>query len=245
VDPIGMVLKGYVTPLLAANGFTKIGATYRLAGRNGDQVLIEARRESGSSAEEGRFFVNLAAVPHPRWEFMRFCYPKQRLGQPGVVDGVLGLRLRTDVNEVGYWYDPRPESWSRAWRPGSGPRPRWSSDEWLVRGAEGVAICGPVLAAALRDEALPLLLSLLDRQVFLARIRDQASSFPQGTRVAAWTELFLLIDDGPSDELEAQIARVEAWEAEHPDRPHSLVTWARQRLAARARDEDRRTEPEE
>lgn len=234
MDPMGMVLRDYVTPLLAANGFTKTGATYRLVGGNGDQVLIGFQRSSSSTPEWLRFYVNLAAVPLPFWEYIR---SQRTLRQPGYDDGVLRCRLHTDVDEAGFWLDPRSAK-VRPWEPGSGPRMPWSSGDWLVRGVEGVAVCGRVLAAALRDEAVPLLSSLLDRRAFLARLRNQESSFPSGTSVATFAALFLLIDDGTSDELEAQIARVEAWEVEHPN-SHSLVAWARQRMAARARDERR------
>jgi hypothetical protein len=94
-----------------------------------------------------------------------------------------------------------------------------------------VTACGASLAKILADEFVPLLTRMLDRTEFLAMARDPAK--PLGDGIVGPEEIMLLIDNGPSAELEAAIAKAEALDLERYPVAPQLVAWARQRLADR------------
>ncbi len=201
------MLRTYVTPVLADAGFVKKGRTYRLTAATNDAAMVNIQRSGGGVGDRVVFFVNLSVVvvPHSDW-----------------LDYTLGITEATERSYAGGLWQSRLDAPASV----AADDFSWGSERWLLDGAEMVPECGELLAGLLRDRAIPLLVKLLDRDTFLALSRDPKR--PLGPRVGP-ADIMLLVDRGPSVELEAAIAECEALDAETYPMAGKLAAWARQR----------------
>jgi hypothetical protein len=87
-----------------------------------------------------------------------------------------------------------------------------------------VDVCGEYVAAALRDEILPVLTRLLDRREMLAA---QDAQDP-GMRLDKMSAVLLRLPDGDSPELRARVESLAA-SSEHWAES-DFIAWARERL---------------
>jgi hypothetical protein len=97
---------------------------------------------------------------------------------------------------------------------------------WALR-EDNSLICGEALATVLHDDAVPQMVHLLDRTNLLQECRHP--SLPV-VRMMSLTkaEIFLRVDDAPSEEIESLLADV------RPAGPgDNFIAWTRQRLAQR------------
>jgi hypothetical protein len=101
------------------------------------------------------------------------------------------------------------------------------SQIWCFQDAESATRCGKHLARILTEETVPFLTRMLDRREQLAILHDPAEEEHLQLGSNSFGEVLLLVDDGPSPELEAALADAE----QQGDR--DLVWWARERLASR------------
>jgi hypothetical protein len=147
---------------------------------------------SDTRSPEGftRAYVNMGAVPAPWWDQYRTLSPSAMdKVHPNSTYGVWGSRLHHDTG--GEFLDER-------WIPEDGTK-------------EAGTKLGQLIAWHLRQDKLPLLLSLLDRQVLLAQIHQPT-----------WhVRAALLADAGPSQELDKLLTKYETTDS------RAFVQWAR------------------
>jgi hypothetical protein len=207
------LLREHVTPLLSEFGFRREGRRYRLVAGNGDQAFVAFQRSRTDPGAADEFFVNLAVVPVPYWDWLRHIRPGDALTD----------NLQAEEAD-GLWRDRlvAPPQFAAGIEP-------WQAERWLLDSVENLPACGAALATALREQAVPQLTQLLDRREFLALSRDPARPLGPGVGPA---ELILLVDEGPSPELEAEIARCEALDSADYPVAGDLARWARARIAA-------------
>jgi hypothetical protein len=165
-----------------ARGYRRTRRVWRKSNDVGDLVVFDVQSSAFNSADEVRFFVNLAAIPAPAWDCKQDLGGRRAAG-PGTPDGVYQERLRPSPGIDGGW--------------------------WTVTSAETAQSAIQDLAQRLDEVALPLLDSLLDRAEMTTRLRERRVGFPAGFEMYAdrWLAV-LLSDDGPSDELDRVLARL-------------------------------------
>ena len=202
------MLTEFVTPVLRGAGFRKAHRTYRLAAPNGSQALVNVENYPLSMSQT-TFLVNVEVTveAYRAWIHHRITPSVRYRSQPSIGDG--------------FWRD-------RLWPP---PDVEYRVDEfrsqlWGFDGAEGAARCGRRLARMLAEETVPFLTRLLDRPAQGARRHDPAEDEHVQLGANSFGEILLLVDDGPSGELDTAMADAE----QHGD--HDLVSWARERLAS-------------
>jgi hypothetical protein len=206
------MLNQHAAPVLKAAGFRKKGRTFRFVAPNGDHAFVHFQTWISSHEPHTDFVVNLSVVPVPQMEWIRDDYPQAANRQPAPGDGL--------------WQD-------RAHPPKdvAGPEPHMT-DLWRLADADAATTCGALLADVLREHAAPLLIRLTDRAEFLAMVRDPARPLKVGLGHA---EIMLLVDEGPSAELDAEIAVYEAMDPKEWPIGRQLAAWARQRSSRSAR----------
>ncbi len=178
----------YVTPVLKPLGFIKTGSTYRLIADNGDQALIEFQRSSGTDIA---FFVNVAVSPKTQAEFLDYLMKRQPRA-PSVAGAALSDRVRPPA-EVEY---------------DNGaiiPDQRWE----FTDGATAQR-CGELLAEVLTRDVVPVIAPLLNRKEFLAYLDRPKEERPLKAERSSYTTVPLLIDEGPSPEMDAILAKAAA-----------------------------------
>ncbi|MBN6041467.1 hypothetical protein [Amycolatopsis sp. 195334CR] len=79
----------------------------------------------------------------------------------------------------------------------------------------------------MREQAVPLLLRLTDRAEFLAMVRDPAKPLASGLG----HPIMLMVDGGPSPELDAEIAYYEALDPVGWPVGPEIVAWVRARAS--------------
>jgi hypothetical protein len=212
MDHFDRMVHEWVAPVLRQVGFAGRGRTFRLGVVSGDQAIVSLRR-AGGGGDRVEFHVDLGVVVVPYWDWLGQVFPRPAERAPTDTDGLWRGRL-----------DAPP-----AVRADAGP---WTRTVWLLAGPDMVPTCGAALAGVLREEAVPLLTRLLDRAEFLALSRDPVR--PLGTDLGP-AELMLLVDAGPSADLDAETARYESLDPQTYPYAGRLAAWARERQAARPR----------
>jgi len=206
--PVEQLVADRVTPFLAARGFTWLDGAFRKSNAAGDQAIIEIARAHSSTDEDVAFRVDRAVVPKMHWEWLRSAERGMAASVPLVPDGWCQKRVAPPIEH----------EFVRG--AGDGLELRL----WRVEG------CADALEAALEEE-LPRLAALLDREHLLAVVTDQDGSREERHRIPAHghAELVLLLDQGPSAELDAAFEWIAADDflASNND---ELVTWAKTQL---------------
>lgn len=192
-------------PVLKAAGFRKSGRTFRFVAGHGDHAFVHFQTFVTDHEPWTDFFVNLSVVPVPQLDWLR----RDHRGP-----------ARKPVPGEGLWQ-------GRVDAPEEVATPGWAPSTDLWRFSPVDPRCGAVLAEVLHEQAVPLLLRLTDRAEFLAMIRDPAKPLGPGLG----HPIVLMADEGPSPELDAEIAYYEALDpVEWPVGPE-IVAWARARAS--------------
>ncbi|WP_127355772.1 DUF4304 domain-containing protein [Actinacidiphila soli] len=208
--PLDLLVKQHVAPVMKAAGFKKSGRTFRLIADNGDQVILGFARHY-VDPDAAVFEVGYRIVPAPYWEWInRQHWASGEVRAPvAFVTAVLSGDVIPPSHVA---HAPDDELPFRA---------RWALRE------DNSLICGEALATVLHDDAVPQMVHLLDRTNLLQECRHP--SLPV-VRMMSLTkaEIFLRVDDAPSEEIESLLADV------RPAGPgDNFIAWTRQRLAQR------------
>jgi hypothetical protein len=208
VNLLDTVIKDHVAPVLKEAGFAKSGKTFRRTADNGDVAVIEFQRSAGSLDDRIIFFVNLAAVPVPQHDWLYHDAPAARARKPSSAAGLWRQRILAPDELNADRESP------------------WRSERWLIDGPSSVDAVGSTLAHVLTTEAIPMLIKLLDRKLFLELALDPAK--PLGT---LWGDApaLLLVDAEPSGERDTAIAAAIARDPEG-----EFAAWLRERVAQRS-----------
>jgi hypothetical protein len=174
---------------LAELGFEPDRFVFRRYNHAGDAVIVDLQSYAAFFGET-RFFVNLAFVLAPEWEWAR-----RRLGYPAT--------KRPETMHGGWWARINPVDWTEE-TAASGEY----SDTWVIAEDSPAAIEATAARVFARlQESLPDLLRWLDREHL-----EEAAAHDYATwRFQAWAlaevgtvdelELFLADDDSPDEEL--------------------------------------------
>ncbi len=196
-----LMLRDRIGPALREAGFKGSSPTWTFTASRGDLALVNVQRSRWSPPGEVRFAVNLSVLPEPWW---RWCQQAGLAGAPS----------------------SKPKEYHGLWRHRLRPRspsvtaPGTAGGWWIVRDAASAAAAADDVIAGLRDEALPTLMRLTDRQELLAEVRG--GGFIQGP-VAV-----LLSDEGPSTELDAVLEEMATCEDEDMRNIDALmIPWCR------------------
>jgi hypothetical protein len=207
--PAGLVdqlVTDRVTPFLAARGFTWSDGAFRKPNATGDQAIIEIALAHSSTAEDIAFRIDRAVVPKMQWEWLKVAERGMAGSVPLVPDG---------------WCQKRVA-------PPAGHESRNGLDLLLWRvDSSSFEGCGDALEAALAED-LPRLEALLDRKHLLTVVTDFSTPRTERHRLAVngQAEMILLLDGGPSAELDAVFAWIAA-DGFLASTNEELVTWAK------------------
>jgi hypothetical protein len=216
-DVFKIMLKEHVIPVLGGAGFKGRDPTWRLWSPQGDCVVVNLQKSSGTTKQEVKFYVNLSVVPVPWWEFWRDVRPPAKpLAMPGEVDGMIRRRLYPPEDDPGF----RSGMW-------------WG---WCVSDEQSAQHCGQVLTSLLTI-VVPELQGLLDREQLITLLRSgyQPNDWmnPNPTLYAG----FLAADDPErhQDDLDAALASLRAEPSDSPfyETSKELSAWLQQRAAAK------------
>ncbi|MEV4416520.1 DUF4304 domain-containing protein [Catellatospora sp. NPDC049609] len=138
------IVTDFLAPVLAEEGFTRAGRTFRRRADNGDVLVVGVQRSSGSTGTEAVFYINVALAPLPWMRWMRETADPSKLRDPRCNEGTVSSRVRS---------------------------PRSGDDAWIVR-ADDARESGQSAAAATR-ELVRRYLPLLDRSEFLHRLETE------------------------------------------------------------------------
>jgi hypothetical protein len=156
------------------------------------------------------FFVNVAVTVEAvrAWTHDGLTPSIPYRAQPSIWDGFWSNRV----------YPPSNVEW---------PLGEFKSDIWCIEDAESATRCGKHLARILTEETVPFLTRMLDRREQLALLHDPTEDEHLRLGSNSFGDVLLLVDDGPSPELEAALTDAER------QGDQELVSWARERLASR------------
>jgi hypothetical protein len=218
VKPLDRVLRDYARPVLAEAGFQRKGRKFWLTAANGDVACVEFEQRAGGAVVMGpvvqampkwqTFFVDIGVVPAPRWDWLCNQFP--------------GLAGTLPESSHGLWT-------SRALPPPEVAEDSVVRESWLIAGQDREQTCGEHLARVLREDVVPLLVRCLDRTEFLKLCRDPAKPLNLPPKDP---ELILLVDDGPSAELTAALARLDALPPADFPVAAEYAAWVRSRAEA-------------
>ena len=207
---IAKFLTKYIEPALKPLGFEKTGKTFRLIAENGDQVIVEEQTSDIAKAGDMAFYITVAVVPRTYHEVTNYVFEK-KLGvvgslQPSSASGLVVGRVRPPA-EVAY------------------PSLGESVDErWYFKDDGSAELCGESLVAKLLNEALPVVTPLLDRKKLAEYIALPYDQQPYKAIPSLRAVIALLIDLGPTNELQQAIDAVK----ETTDSESGI--WAEERL---------------
>lgn len=208
--PLDLLVREHVAPVMRAAGFKRSGRTFRLVADSGDQAVLGFVRHY-VDPDAAVFDVGYRIVPAPYWEWIN---RQHRAG--GQVSAPRAFGLAVVAGDV----IPPPRA---AHLPDYDGRLR---SRWALRD-DNRHTCGEALASALRDEAIPQMVHLLDRTNLLQECRRRTMPV---MRLVPLTrlEIFLRVDDAPCREIEALLEDVQ------PAGPgDDFAAWVRRRLATR------------
>jgi hypothetical protein len=197
---LDQLLRQHADPVLRAAGLRRTGRRYQLMSDRGDVCTLYVDRRPSIEGGTG-FDVGIVLLPASQlaWQAWQADVPVAEY-RPDRGDGLWRYPLRAPA-EVG----------STA---GSGV--------WAYRDQPSFARCGEALETMLREHGVPLLLMGQDRRSMLASLEPVLLRFGRLVGTPERTRVLLLIDDGPSAELDAALAAV----TDDPD----FLAWARARL---------------
>ncbi|MEV5006288.1 DUF4304 domain-containing protein [Streptomyces sp. NPDC056159] len=208
--PLDLLVREHVAPVMRAAGFKRSGRTFRLVADSGDRAVLGFSRHD-VDPDAAVFGVGYGIVPAPYWEWInRQHWASGQVGAPRAFQSAV---VAGDVI-------PPPRA---AHLPDCEGRLR---SRWALR-EDNRHICGEALASALRDEAIPQMVHLLDRTNLLQECRHRTMPV---VRLVPLTrlEILLCVDDAPCREIEALLADVQ------PAGPgDDFAAWVRRRLATR------------
>ncbi|MFD8547091.1 hypothetical protein [Streptomyces sp. NPDC059649] len=208
--PLDLLVREHVAPVMRAAGFKRSGRTFRLVADCGDQAVLGFSRHY-VDPDAAVFGVGYGIVPAPYWEWInRQHWASGQVGAPRAFESAV---VAGDVI-------PPPGT---AHRPDCEGRLR---SRWALR-EDNRDLCGEALAGALRDEAIPQMVHLLDRTNLLEDRRHRAMPVVRLVPLPR-LEILLRVDDAPRREIEALLADVQ------PAGPgDDFAAWVRRRLATR------------
>jgi hypothetical protein len=169
--------------------------------------VVNLQRSSGTTAREVWFYVNLAVVPLPYWEFWRDKWsPGKPLAMPKVSHGMLRRRV-----------DP--------------PADLHSGRRWSVSDEHSVEYCAPLLADRL-NTVVPELQGLLDREQLITLLRSGHRGWVTSNPTLSIG--FLAADEGLKDDLETTLASLNETPSDSPfyEMSRELSAWLQHRAAA-------------
>lgn len=197
---VSIVVSEYLAPALRADGWRRTGASFRWLNDAGDQAVIGMRRRQSPEPDTGSFYVDVALWTEAYIDLSRAA--KDLGTNPHAERGIFTAHIR------------QPDT-GRQW--------------WDVT-AGTLASCGQQLVDVVAREVAPAMIELLDRDKLLSLRRSDTT--PPGPQWQAFDPigvmLAFLVDDGPSEEVEELVRRMQKY------REGPLVeAWVRQRLASR------------
>lgn len=210
---LAAMLDAEVDEQMTAAGFTRTGNQYQRISDLGDYALVEFTPLIATPDASVRFRIQSAVLPGPELEWRR----ARAAAQPDTAWGDIEPEART-----GWLRTLHPPPPTRAVT--SGPLPNLDTALWTFT-PDTTAACGADIVKVLADDVLPRLQRLLDRTELLAIALDPEAKAYIGY---AHATIILLVDDGPSEQLEAAL-QIEA-AGQGPVDPE-LAAWARARLA--------------
>jgi hypothetical protein len=185
-DALKTALRDHLGPAARGHGYKGSHPTWRKSSSTGDWAVVNVQSSSFSSADHLRCVVNLAFAPEP---WLRWQAESLGAGMPKSVSESLGL----------YRERLHPEG-----------TPEGSDGWWDVSAHEESAHAAVADMKAQLDRAgWPVLDLMFSRDAMLARLREGDLGMLQRSYQAVYfarAEAVLLMDDGPSDALEAQLA---------------------------------------
>lgn len=185
-DDLKTALRELMRPSARAHGFKGSAPNWRRASPQGDWAVVNVQSSTSSTSRRGLCYLNVAVVPEPclRWDRER-----------------LGAHMPRHVTEsLGLWRDrlrPTVEPWRS--------EGRWEFTDLVSARAAVVD-----MVAQLEAGGWEQMTSLLDQQAMLDQVRAGDLGFfklPHHEHVFARAEALLLMEAGPSGELDAQLAR--------------------------------------
>ncbi|MDN0196592.1 hypothetical protein [Streptomyces sp. S.PNR 29] len=210
MSPLDLLVREYVAPVMRAVGCKRSGRTFRFVTDTGDQAVLGFVRHY-VDPDAAVFEVGYRIVPAPYWEWInRRHWTSGEVGAPRAFGPAV---VAGDVI-------PPPRA---AHVPDSEGRLR---SRWALR-EDNRDIRGEALASALRDEAIPQMVHLLDRTNLLRECRRPTIPV---IRLVPLTrlEILLRVDDASGREMEAMLADVQ------PAGPgDDFAAWVRRRLETR------------
>lgn len=218
MKPVDRLIRDYARPVLAEAGFRRKGNKFSRTAPNGDMACVDFHTRSGvvtmvdggmrAMPDWSSFVVTIGLMPVPRWDWLCHQFPE--------------LAKKTPDSAYGLWT-------SRVLPPPEMAEDAAARESWLITGAGQVPGRGEHLARLLRDDVLPLLVRCLDRAEFLALCRDPARPLDPPPSDA---DLILLVDDGPSPELDAALATLDGLDPTDFPVAAEYAAWLRTRAAA-------------
>jgi hypothetical protein len=198
-------------------GFKRRGRSYRKISENGDQAALDFTSRPillSNPPNIIRFRADFGIVSLPFVDWLLRGSGGCRLGE------FIGFEYAI-VREI---LIPPQEFWS-----GTGS-PRIDST-WAFAEPEERDECGPALVNLLSDVVIPELSMLVNRREILRRMKDSSSPKRLSPgRIPEFYYVLLIIDEGPSAEVEQYLQKIESLEAEL-EFSAEFVPWARKRLA--------------
>jgi hypothetical protein len=210
---LAAMLEADVDEHMTAAGFTRTGTRYQLTSDLGDYALVEFTPLIATPDASVRFRLQSAVLPRPELEWRR----ARAAAQPDMPWGAVEPEARTGWLQT--WHHPPP---ARAVT--GGPLPSLDATLWTFTPDTAAASSADVVEV-LADDVLPRLQRLLDRTQLLTIALDPDAKAYIGY---AHATIILLVDNGPSEQLEAALQLEETGRG--PVQPE-LAAWARARLA--------------
>ncbi|WP_344157913.1 DUF4304 domain-containing protein [Nocardioides koreensis] len=184
-EALKAALRDHLGPAARRQGYKGSSPNWRKSSTVGDWAVVNVQSSSFSSADHLRCVVNLAFAPEPwlRWEA-----EKLGAGMPKSVSESLGL-YRQRLHPEG-----TPES-TDGW--------------WDVTNEETAHLVVADMIAQLDRAGWPVLESMFSREAMMSRLQDGDLGMMKRSNFGVFfarAEALLLMDGGPSDALESQLA---------------------------------------
>ncbi|NYD58899.1 hypothetical protein BKA08_003137 [Nocardioides marinisabuli] len=183
-DALKAALRDHLGPAARLYGYKGSQPNWRKSSTDGDWAVVNVQSSSFSSAEHLRCVVNLAFAPEPwlRWEAERL-----DAGLPKSVNESLGL-YRERLHPEG-----TPEGTDGWWDVTDGHSARGAVADMIVQ---------------LDRSGWPVLERMFSREAMVARVRDGDLGMMKRSNYGVFfarAEALLLMDAGPSEELDSQL----------------------------------------
>jgi hypothetical protein len=183
-DALRTALREALGPAARSRGYRGSGPNWRKSSASGDYAVVNVQSSSWSTSESLRCAVNIAFAPEPWLRWQREHYGD---GMPKTITESLGLYRE------------------RLYPSGT---PEGAVGWWEVADVESARLSVADMNAQLDVAGWPVLEDMFTREVMMSRLRggDLGVMKRSGSGVFfARAEAVLLMVDGPSDALEAQL----------------------------------------